>query len=144
MSFTLQNWTSYVTENYMKQFSEAFSKRLEGTGITRIQWIALYYIYENDNNLYQRELSKKMYIADSSVGRLIDRLERDGLVKRVKGEEDKRMIFVQLTSEGKKLFKEVLTIGESFNETLTKNISSKDLDTFHSVLNQMLINLLEE
>ena len=128
----------------MKQFSEAFSQRLEGTGITRIQWIALYYIHQNDNNIYQRELSNKMYIADSSVGRLIDRLERDGLVKRVKGKEDKRMIFVQLTDEGQKLFKEVLPIGEAFNDTLTKNISAEDLETFNAVLNQMLINILEE
>lgn len=128
----------------MKQFSEAFSKRLEGTGITRIQWIALYYIYDNDNNIYQRELSKHMYIADSSVGRLIDRLERDGLVKRVKGKEDKRMIFVEFTSEGKKLFEKVLSIGEEFNNTLTKNISDDDLEAFNRLLNQMLLNIIEK
>lgn len=127
----------------MKQFSEAFSKRLEGTGITRIQWIALYYIYES-KNIYQRELSKCMYITDSSAGRLVDRLERDGLVRRVRSKKDKRRSYIELTEEGKINFEKVLPIGEKFNNNLTKNISNKELEIFNSVLNRMLLNVLED
>ncbi len=126
----------------MKQFSEAFGRRLEGSGITRIQWIALYYIYENQD-ISQRELSKLMYIKDSSAGRLIDRLQRDGLVERVRSEKDKRVIQLQLTGQGKVLFGEVLPVGVAFNEALTKNISRKDLEVFNAVLKQMLNNVTD-
>lgn len=127
----------------MKQFSEAFGRRLEGSGITRIQWIALYYIYEKPL-ISQRELSQLMYIKDSSAGRLIDRLERDGLVARIKSEVDRRVIQLMLTDEGNERFEAVLDLGTSFNEDLTRNIPKEDLDIFNSVLGKMLANVSEE
>lgn len=127
----------------MKQFSEAFGRRLESSGITRIQWIALYYIYENPN-ISQRELSLLMYIKDSSAGRLMERLQRDGFVDRHKSEEDKRVIHLNLTPEGKRRFEEVLPLGTTFNEDLTRNIPAKDLEVFNSVLRSMLSNISEE
>lgn len=124
----------------MKQFSEAFGRRLEGRGITRIQWIALYYIYENPN-ISQRELSLLMYIKDSSAGRLMDRLQREGFIKRTKSDEDKRIVHLQLTDTGRQRFEEVLHLGVEFNEDLIRGISAEDLNTFNSVLSRMLINV---
>jgi len=127
----------------MKQFSEAFGRWLEGSDITRIQWIALYYIYDQEG-LSQRELGNLMCIKDSSVGRLVSRLERDGLIKRIKSEKDKRLINVELTPEGKSRFEEVLPLGEKFNETLTSGVSEDDLKVFNSVLKKMLGNVTKE
>ncbi len=126
----------------MKQFSEAFGRKLEGSGITRIQWIALYYISES-KRVSQRELARLMCVKDSSIGRLIDRLERDGMLRRVRSEEDRRVIFVEMTDSGVKLFKELLCYGEEFNNQLTKGISQEDLNTFANVLESMLTNIKE-
>lgn len=127
----------------MKQFSEAFGRWLEGSEITRIQWIALYYIYEEEG-LSQRELGNLMCIKDSSVGRLVSRLERDGFIKRIKSEKDKRLINLELTEEGKSRFQEVLPLGEAFNDTLTSGVSDEDLAVFNSVLQKMLSNITNE
>ncbi len=126
----------------MKQFSEAFGRKLDGSGVTRIQWISLYYINEY-KHISQRELSNLMCVKDSSVGRLIDRLERDGLVIRTRSTEDRRVITLSLSDEGDSRFHELLPIGQSFNNQLIKNISAKDLETFENVLKTMLINIEE-
>lgn len=126
----------------MKQFSEAFGRKLEGSGITRIQWIALYYILESQK-ISQRELANLMCVKDSSIGRLIDRLERDQLLKRTRSEKDRRVIYVELTEEGNELFSNLIHLGEDFNSQLTRGIPQEDLNTFEQVLNRMLLNIQE-
>jgi len=142
MSFDLNRWACYVTEGYMKQFSEAFGRKLEDSGITRIQWISLYYINEYQD-ISQRRLANLMCVKDSSAGRLVDRLERDGFVERVRSKEDRRVITLKLTNNGLSIFKKILPLGIEFNDKLTKNISPRDFETFELVLKQMLINIQE-
>lgn len=126
----------------MKQFSEAFGRKLDGSNITRIQWISMYYINEY-HNISQRELAKLMCVKDSSIGRLVDRLERDGVVKRTRSVEDRRVITLSLTEQGHNQFVELLPIGQEFNDQLIKGISKTDLETFENVLKVMLENVKE-
>lgn len=124
----------------MKQFSEAFGRKLEGTGITRIQWICLYYLSEVEE-ISQRELSNLMHVKDSSIGRLIDRLERDGIVVRNRSKKDRRVIKISLSEKGKETFKKLCPLGEEFNNILIKDISKEDMNTFEKVLKTMLKNI---
>lgn len=126
----------------MKQFSEAFGRKLEGSNITRIQWISMYYINEYDH-ISQRELAKLMCVKDSSIGRLIDRLERDGIVRRTRSLEDRRVITLSLTKDGQNQFDKLLPLGQAFNDQLIKGISEEDLETFENVLKRMLLNVEE-
>ncbi len=123
----------------MKQIVEAFGQRLSESGVTRIQWIALYYL-----GLYgkisQRELSNMMNVKDSSAGRLLDRMERDGLVERVRSHEDRRIVLVQLSEKGKAYREELIPLGVAFNNDLVEGISENDLKVFEKVLTKMVTN----
>ena len=103
MAFEIERCICYVTDGAMKLIAEALNNRLKSYNITRIQWIALYYIYR-EGPISQRELSIMMKVKDSSATRLIDRLERDGLVKRDKLPDDRRVIILSLSEEGAALF----------------------------------------
>ncbi|WP_052487247.1 MarR family winged helix-turn-helix transcriptional regulator [Gordoniibacillus kamchatkensis] len=46
------------------------------------------------------ELTQKMVLTKSGITRLLDRLEREGLVQREKSEEDRRGAYAVLTPEG--------------------------------------------
>ena len=127
----------------MKQISEAFGRRLHNSGITKIQWIALYYIKDNPS-ISQRKLSNKMRVKDSSIGRLLDRLERDELVVKERSSKDRRIIYVNLTEKGDKLIEECLPIGAKFNEDLTKGISEEELKIFENVIMKLKSNVVEE
>ncbi len=82
-----------------------------------------------------------MYIKDSSVGRLIDRLEREGLVKRERSDSDRRVIYIKLTEEGDKLITETMHIGDKFNNDIIKGIDEKELMIYEKVLKKMLNNI---
>jgi len=131
---------SYVTESAMKKITDAFGQRLQESGVTRIQWIALYYLGD-DKKLSQRELGQLMNVKDSSVGRLMDRMTRDGLVERVPSEKDRRVHNIQLTEKGRTYREELMPLGQNFNDALIKNISIEELLTFDRVLRQMVENI---
>ncbi len=140
MTFDLDRCVGYITDNAMKNLSEAFGSRLKDSKVTRIQWIALYHI-QRKGPISQRELSHLMNVQDSSAGRLIDRLERDGMVKRERNLSDRRLIMISLTEAGGILFDSVLPIGALYNQELVKNISEEDLKTFEKVLSQLVNNV---
>jgi len=132
----------HISENATKQISEAFSRRLQNEGITRIQWIALYYL-KTKGRISQRDLSNLMNVADSSAGRLLDRLERDGFIKRERDLTDRRVTYVTLTKEGDRLISELMPIGNEFNNDLMKGISEEELKIYENVLKKMILNITE-
>lgn len=130
----------HITENAVKQVSEAFGRRLQNTGITRVQWIALYYL-KTRTRISQRDLSNLMNIQDSSAGRLIDRLERDGFIVRERNDIDRRVIHIKLTDKGDKLISELMPIGTEFNDDLLAGIDEEELMIYEKVLNKMISNI---
>ncbi len=124
----------------MKQITDAFGRRLQGYGITRVQWIALYYV-KTRSKISQRDLSNLMYIMDSSAGRLIDRLERDGLIQRERNTEDRRVIYLELTDKGDKLITDLMPLGIQFNNDLMEGIDDEEIRIYEKVLNKMLSNI---
>lgn len=134
---------SYITDGAMKRITEAFGQRLQGSGITRIQWIALYYIHDHEK-ISQRQLAQLMSITDSSAGRLLDRLQRDGHVKRIASETDRRVTLVELTEEGRETIEELLPLGIEFQYKLMDGIDEQELEIFQNVLEKMVRNASNE
>ncbi|WP_246579101.1 MarR family winged helix-turn-helix transcriptional regulator [Alkaliphilus flagellatus] len=131
-----------MTDNSSKVICDAFSERVIKLGVTRVQWIALYYLGKEEF-ISQKELAEKMNIKESSVARLLDRMERDGLVERVKNENDKRVTNLRLTDKGKQYRIKLLPEGEEFEKLLYKNISDEEMKIFTMVLSKMVSNINE-
>lgn len=127
----------------VKQITEAFGERLENTGVTRIQWIALFYLNQHET-LNQRELGLLMNIKDSTVVRLIDRMERDELIVRLRSQNDRRISNLSLTSKGQALWQKLEPIGEIFLAQLEQGISSDEMEVFQRVLNKMVENVTQK
>jgi DNA-binding MarR family transcriptional regulator len=54
-----------------------------------------------DGQLRQVEIAERVLLSHSGLSRLIDRIEKDGLVERRVCESDRRAFFVALTDEGR-------------------------------------------
>jgi DNA-binding MarR family transcriptional regulator len=123
----------------MKQVTDVFSRRLEKKGITRKQWVALYYLGKN-GFLSQNELGNCMDIKESTVARLIDRMERDELVTRKKNESDRRVSVITLTKKGEEYREKLMPEGEMFSDQVMEGISDEDIATFINVMHKMISN----
>ncbi len=58
--------------------------------------------------LHQNEIGSKLLISKSNVVAVVDKLEKQKLVKRQRSEEDRRCVFVHLTEKGRALVDELL------------------------------------
>jgi len=132
----------YIADNSSKIICDAFSERVMKLGVTRVQWIALYYL-GREESISQKELAERMNVKESSIARLLDRMERDGLVERIKNESDKRITNLRLTDRGKEYRIKLLPEGEKFEQLLYKGISDEEMQVFTTVLSKMINNIKE-
>jgi DNA-binding MarR family transcriptional regulator len=66
-------------------------------------------LYLNDSpegRMRMSELADSVLLSRSGLTRLVDRLERQGLLKRERCESDARGLFAEITQEGRKAFAE--------------------------------------
>lgn len=83
------------------------------------------------------KLGPKMGIESRSLTRTLKTMEEKGLICRVPDENDKRMVFIHLTEEGKKYRNTSKDVVLTLNEYLYANISAEKLDTFFSVADEI-------
>ena len=79
-----------------------------------------------------QQIAAEMHIPVSSGTRLVDRLEKTQLVKREKGEKDKRQIWVSLTTMGEEKVKSVDEHSYTvlINNLERHNYSASEVDSF--------------
>lgn len=141
--FNLDDCIGIITSRGTKHIVDAFSSRLAAYNITRVQWIALYYIGRSEG-ITQKELAEEMDLKESTVARLIDRLEKENTVLRIKDKKDRRVTNLYLTEDGREKREALMPLGETFSKDGIKGINEKDLDTFKEVLNKIVLNVTEK
>jgi DNA-binding MarR family transcriptional regulator len=82
--------------------NEQSKKAKKQTGITGPQLWAIKMIAES-SPVQVSELAHKMYLNPATVVGILNRLEEQGLVSRTRTREDRRIVDVNLTAEGKAL-----------------------------------------
>ncbi|MFZ7134373.1 MAG: MarR family winged helix-turn-helix transcriptional regulator [Eubacteriales bacterium] len=134
--FKLENCVSYIATNASKDLAEGFERKLKEHGISRVQWTALYYIglYESVN---QKQLSQLMRIKESSITRLIDRIVKEGYIQRQINPDNRRIVQLVLTLDGKRLRDDSIYLGQEYSDYLSQGIPQEHLEIFIRVLETM-------
>ncbi|GAU77377.1 MarR family winged helix-turn-helix transcriptional regulator [Fusibacter sp. 3D3] len=100
---------------------------LNDVDITPPQFEALQYlIYEQ--NLTIGELSSRMYLACSTVTDLLDRMERNELVKRVKDENDRRIVRIEVLQKGHDLLQSVMETRRKYVAEIMTELSEDTIN----------------
>lgn len=97
--FDINDCAAWFASNASKKITDSFNERLLKEGVTRVQWIALFYLGKF-GSISQHELGKNMNIKSSTVVRLMDRMEKDGYIIRKKTATDRRVSSIELTKKG--------------------------------------------
>ena len=135
--FDLDNCVAFVTNIAAKTLSESLNSGLIEHGVTKTQWIAMYFI-DREEDLTQKELAYLMGTKEPTVTGILDRLERDNLIERKEDKSDKRRKTLNLTSEGKEKIIQLTDIAQDFKDNCLEGISDKDQEIFLEVLDKMV------
>jgi MarR family transcriptional regulator, organic hydroperoxide resistance regulator len=107
--------------------------------ITPPQFVALQWLFE-DGDMTIGELSNKMFLACSTTTDLVDRMEKNSLVMRVKDPSDRRVVRIHLLEEGERIINEVIGKRQVYLEEVLTNFSNEEI----SLLQTNLMKLHQE
>ncbi|MBF8297031.1 MAG: transcriptional regulator, MarR family [Bacteroidetes bacterium] len=89
-------------------FGRLSGKDIERYGLTQPQF-GVVEILGHLGPMTIGEVGRKMLVTGGCITVILDNLEKEDLVERIRSTEDRRVIKVQLTTKGRHLFKEVFT-----------------------------------
>jgi DNA-binding MarR family transcriptional regulator len=82
-------------------------------------------------------IARRLSVTPATATRLVDALERKGLVRRVRLEEDRRTVRVEPTEEGRKVVGEIADIGEEL-ERLVRILPEGEQEALAKGLKEVL------
>lgn len=94
--------------------------------ITPPQFVALQWLQE-EGDMTIGELSQRMYLACSTTTDLIDRMEKNELVERVKDEKDRRVVRIHLLEKGTIIIKDVINERQIYLEGVLSEMSPEEV-----------------
>ncbi|SDM24600.1 MarR family winged helix-turn-helix transcriptional regulator [Bacillus sp. OK048] len=104
--------------------------------ITPPQFVALQWLFE-DGDMTIGELSTKMYLAFSTTTDLVDRMEKNQLVVRVRDPKDRRVVRIHLLEEGERIIDEVIKKRQAYLEEVLTNFSLEEIQQLQNNLTKL-------
>lgn len=132
----------YLLQDVARLLRVAFDRRVSHLGLTRAQWFVLARLYRDDGRT-QRALADELDMEPAPFGRLIDRLEESGWVRRAPAPGDRRAKFVFLTEKILPLVEELRTTAERLYVDAFEGLSAKRFEDLVDALALAKSNLLE-
>lgn len=141
--FDVHDCIGFLTSRGAKVVCEAMNEQFKKKNITRVQWMALYYISEN-HSITQKELAHVMMVSEPSVAHLVERLQQAELIERTSSPVNYRVNILSLTEKGEEVLRELFPLVEQFNQDAVQGFSQEELDTFKRVMETMIRNVQNE
>jgi DNA-binding MarR family transcriptional regulator len=115
-----------------------FEKLIEPFGITASQYNVLRILKGVHPNGHARcEIAGRMIEKSPDITRLIDRLEKQGLVERDRDTEDRRMSITRITNEGLKIVNKLKPMVEKEHESITMNLTNNECEQLSALLEKL-------
>lgn len=142
MSFKIQNHPGILLKKAARLFEQVSNKMLAGLGVTHAQTIILIRLWEKDGQS-QIELTKSAGLDQSTVVRLLDRMERDNLIRRLQNTDDRRVFNFYLTTKAKKACQKLEEHSNAMDKLAHESLSKLDIENL-TRLTIVVINNLEK
>ncbi|UYN94208.1 MAG: MarR family transcriptional regulator [Enhydrobacter sp.] len=117
-----------------RRLRQAVDGELHKFGLTDATWRPLAYVGRLGSGVRQKELAGALGIEGPSLVRLLDSLERRGLIERREDENDRRARGIHLTRAGRELAVRVAKVGTELQLRLLAAVPERDLETCQRVL----------
>ncbi len=85
-----------------------------------------------------RKLSKMLGLEHSSLVRLLNQLERDGLIKRLDNKSDKREKNIFLSAKGEDVLTQLINARRRIMEPITGLLDDQELGTLNNLIEKMM------
>lgn len=94
-------------------------------------------LWRRRDGVTMSELSRMLLVSNGNATTVVDRLEKDGLVKRSPSATDRRTVYVALTEEGARVFEGWASGHEAELSRIFDHVDEADLDALTAILKRM-------
>ena len=102
--FKLDNQLCFRLYTASRLLTQAYHPLLSDHGLTYPQYLVLLVLWEKDAQPVN-DIAKRLHLETNTVTPLLQRMEKESIIIRNKGEKDARQMIVSLTRKGKELRK---------------------------------------
>lgn len=130
----------------IKQLSDrVFERLLARQGIDAFngaQGRILYVLWQEDG-VSIKTISERCGLAITSLTTMLERMENQGLIRRVPSEQDKRKTLLYLTDQAKKLRADSEVVSGQMRDVFYRDFTAAEIEQFETYLNRVRTNLEE-
>jgi DNA-binding MarR family transcriptional regulator len=130
---------AYLMRRIMTNVAAEVDAALEPNGLTNAQWVPLYKLHLGHPSTVA-ELARGCQLDTGAMTRTLDRLEGKGLLRRVRSEEDRRVVNIELTDEGRTAAGQIPAVLSKVLNDHLRGFSFDEWQLLKTLLTRMLGN----
>jgi len=130
----------FLIHDVSRMMRAFFDERAQALGVTRAQWRVLVHLAGREG-LNQSGLAEILELDVVTLGRHIDRLERDGWVERRPDPTDRRAWLLYLSAASRPILAEMEALAAQTVDVTMSGLSAEEQTQFVSVLERIKRNL---
>jgi len=135
-TYTVENSIGYLIRRGSTLLRDGLEEAFEGHGLTFVQWVTLMRL-RDDPALTAGDLCRDLHHDTGAFTRVLDHLEGRGLVRRERSAEDRRVVRLHLTPEGRQAVQGMVPIVvERLNDAL-QDFSAAEVATLARLLRRL-------
>lgn len=130
---------AYLMKRILACMGAEVDNAFEPRGLTNAQWIPLFKLHRGEASTVA-ELARECQLDTGAMTRLLDRLEAKGLVTRVRSSEDRRVVNLELTKEGRQAAREIPAVLCKVQNAFLQGLSVAEWQQLRDLLARVLAN----
>lgn len=136
----VDDYIGFILNNASRKWSQFTTDFLKVYDITSEQAGIIRRLGEEEG-ISQKDLSKRMEKDQTNVTRMLDQLERKGLVRREANLEDRRSFLTYLTDKGKEVNENIIPTELEIMDIALKGLSEEKMILFKDIIDQIVENI---
>jgi DNA-binding MarR family transcriptional regulator len=142
MKYSFDKSLGRITHQVSKRLGEKLSQKFRENQLNMdpFQWTVLSYLNYNEESI-QKDIADFLGVNNVRTMRILDSLEKEGMIKRNIARGDKRQNNVKLTEKGKSYYDKLSPLAEETLKEAYSNLSQKEIQQCINTLLKIQDNL---
>ena len=136
----LEQYLPYLLNRAGARIAAAFNAEMRQIGASLQVWRVLAALRDRDGRR-MGDLSQTTSIEVSTLTRLVDNMEKDGLVARRRESGDARAISLHVTASGRRLTQRIVPIAERYETVTLKGFTAGEVTVLKKALRRLYDNM---
>ena len=115
-------------------------KHVADIGVTAAQFVVITRLAAAERKKSASDLCKEMSYDAGAMTRMIDRLESKGLIRRARCPQDRRLVYLEMTEQGRAVYPRLRELSMAIQNRFLRGFSRADARQLESLLGRMLEN----